>query len=137
MRVFQIHVGDTPCNLTPDDLRMLAEKTDGYSGADIAILVRDALMQPIRKVQTATHFKLVDAPKRDNPSEMSPHWTPWSPGDEGAQEKSWMDIESDELLEPEVAANDFVRAIQTTRPTVNFEDLRRHQEFTEQFGQEG
>lgn len=30
-----------------------------YSGSDIAILVRDALMQPIRKVQSATHFKWV------------------------------------------------------------------------------
>lgn len=30
-----------------------------YSGSDIAVVVRDALMQPIRKVQTATHFKWV------------------------------------------------------------------------------
>lgn len=34
---------------------------DSYSGSDIAILVRDALMQPIRKVQSATHFKWVSA----------------------------------------------------------------------------
>lgn len=33
---------------------------DSYSGSDIAILVRDALMQPIRKVQSATHFKWVN-----------------------------------------------------------------------------
>ena len=30
-----------------------------YSGADISIVVRDALMQPVRKVQQATHFKRV------------------------------------------------------------------------------
>lgn len=30
-----------------------------YSGADIAIVVRDALMQPVRKVQMATHFRRV------------------------------------------------------------------------------
>ena len=29
------------------------------SGADISIVVRDALMQPVRKVQTATHFLMV------------------------------------------------------------------------------
>lgn len=28
-----------------------------YSGADINIVVRDAMMAPVRKVQTATHFK--------------------------------------------------------------------------------
>lgn len=30
-----------------------------YSGADISILVRDALFQPIRKIQAATHWKKV------------------------------------------------------------------------------
>jgi hypothetical protein len=32
-----------------------------YSGADISIVVRDALMQPVRKVQTATHFRRVSS----------------------------------------------------------------------------
>ena len=32
---------------------------DRYSGADISIVVRDAMMQPVRKVQQATHFKQV------------------------------------------------------------------------------
>ena len=35
---------------------------DRYSGADISIVVRDALMQPVRKVQTATHFRRVSLP---------------------------------------------------------------------------
>ena len=59
MRVFQIHIGATPCELSPDDYRSLAERTETYSGADIAVLIRDALMQPIRKVQNTTHFKQV------------------------------------------------------------------------------
>ncbi len=39
--------------------KRMAEKTEGFSGADISVIVRDALMQPIRKVQTSTHFKCV------------------------------------------------------------------------------
>jgi vacuolar protein-sorting-associated protein 4 len=57
--LFGLSVGNTPCTLTQKDYKQLAEMTDGYSGSDISVLVRDALMQPIRKVQNATHFKKV------------------------------------------------------------------------------
>ncbi|KAL7009186.1 Vacuolar protein sorting-associated protein 4 [Cystobasidiomycetes sp. EMM_F5] len=56
-RIFELNVGSTPCQLTKPQYRKLAEETDGYSGSDIAVVVRDALMQPVRKVLSATHFK--------------------------------------------------------------------------------
>lgn len=56
--MFKIHLGDTAHVLTEENLRELSRKTEGYSGADISIIVRDALMQPVRKVQNATHFKV-------------------------------------------------------------------------------
>ncbi|XP_012668434.1 vacuolar protein sorting-associated protein 4B-like [Otolemur garnettii] len=55
--MFKLHLGTTQNSLTETDFRELGKKTDGYSGADISIIVRDALMQPVRKVQSATHFK--------------------------------------------------------------------------------
>lgn len=61
-QMFRLHLGNTPHSLSDADLRQLAHKTDGYSGADISIIVRDALMQPVRKVQSATHFKKVGTP---------------------------------------------------------------------------
>ena len=57
--MFKLHMGSTTCSLTENDYRDLGQQTDGYSGADIGIVVRDALMQPVRKVQTATHFQRV------------------------------------------------------------------------------
>jgi vacuolar protein-sorting-associated protein 4 len=57
--LFALNVGNTPCTLSQPEFKQLADLTDGYSGSDIAVLVRDALMQPIRKVQSATHFKAV------------------------------------------------------------------------------
>lgn len=57
--MFKLHLGSTPNSLTESDFVTLGKKTDGYSGADISIIVRDALMQPVRKVQSATHFKRV------------------------------------------------------------------------------
>jgi hypothetical protein len=63
-RMFELNIGSTPCLLEPKDLRYLSEQTEGYSGADIAVLVREALMQPVRRVMNATHFKRVS---RDTP----------------------------------------------------------------------
>lgn len=57
--MFKLHLGNTAHVLTEDNLKALAGKTEGYSGADISIIVRDSLMQPVRKVQTATHFKVI------------------------------------------------------------------------------
>ncbi|KAF3829771.1 hypothetical protein GH733_001722 [Mirounga leonina] len=55
--MFKLHLGTTQNSLTKTDFQELGKKTDGYSGADISVIVRDALMQPVRKVQSATHFK--------------------------------------------------------------------------------
>ena len=30
-RMFELHVGNTPCELTPKDYRELAEQTEGYA----------------------------------------------------------------------------------------------------------
>ncbi|KAI0809143.1 AAA-domain-containing protein [Irpex lacteus] len=129
-QMFLLHVGDTPCQLSQKDYRVLAEKTEGYSGSDISTVVRDALMQPVRKVLSATHFKQVE-------DDGKLKWTPCSPGDPAAQEKSWSDIESDELLEPPLKLNDFLKSLETTRPTVTAEDIRKHDEWTRDSGAEG
>lgn len=57
--MFKLHLGSTPNSLKDEDFVMLGKKTEGYSGADISIIVRDGLMQPVRRVQSATHFKKV------------------------------------------------------------------------------
>lgn len=105
-----------------------------YSGSDIATLVRDALMQPIRKVQTATHFRWVEVPSRQDSSQTSKYLTPCSPGSPGALEMTWIDIEPDQLLEPELTVKDFMKAVQSSRPTVNKADIKQQVDFTNDFG---
>lgn len=48
-------------NLVDDDYKLLSEKTEGYSGHDISMVIRDSIFQPIRKIQSATHFKKVNS----------------------------------------------------------------------------
>lgn len=142
--MFELHVGNTPCGLTPKDYRELAKQTEGYavltllaplhliycrySGSDIAIIVRDALMQPVRKVMSATHFKQV-------PSEGAKvKWTPCSPGDPAAVEKTWGEVEGDELQEPPLRMADFVKSLSSVRPTVTQTDIKKHDEWTQESG---
>lgn len=56
--LFKVHLGD----MAPggeDAFRRLGKMTEGFSGSDVANLVQDALMMPVRKVHTATHFRKV------------------------------------------------------------------------------
>jgi vacuolar protein-sorting-associated protein 4 len=130
MKMFELAVGNTPCELNQADYKQLADLSEGYSGSDISIAVQDALMQPVRLIQTATHYKPVEV-------DGTTKWTPCSPGDPSAQEKSWTDLNGDELLEPPLRVRDFVKAIKSSRPTVSGDDLTKNAEWTKEFGSEG
>ena len=63
--------------------------------------------------------------------------TPCSPGDEGAIEMSWTEVDSDKLLEPPLVLKDFVKAVKGARPTVSHDDIKKSAEWTAEFGSEG
>ena len=96
-------------------------------------------MQPVRKIQSATHYKKVTVPvtAEDGTTSKVEKLTPCSPGDAGAMELTWMDVDSDKLLEPPLTVKDFVKAIKASRPTVSQDDLARNKEWTAEFGSEG
>jgi vacuolar protein-sorting-associated protein 4 len=54
---FKIRLGKTPNNLTEEDYFRLGHDTEGYSGSDITVVVKEAMMMPIRRCQTATKFR--------------------------------------------------------------------------------
>ncbi|MGH0116140.1 UNVERIFIED_CONTAM: hypothetical protein FKN15_074781 [Acipenser sinensis] len=136
--IFKLHMGTTPTSLTEADYHTLGKKTDGYSGADVSIIVRDALMQPVRKVQSSTHFKKVRGESREDPNQLVEDLlTPCSPGDPDAIEMTWMEVPGDKLLEPVVSMSDMLRSLASTKPTINEQDLEKLKKFTEDFGQEG
>ncbi|KLT43753.1 putative ATPase [Cutaneotrichosporon oleaginosum] len=137
-RMFELNIGTTPHGLVPADFKHLAAITDGYSGSDIAVIVRDALMQPVRKVLAATHFREIDVEvEKDGITQTVKKLTPCSPGAPGAIEKTWGDVNSEELQEPLLGVRDFERAIQVNRPTVSLADIQKHIDFTNESGGEG
>jgi vacuolar protein-sorting-associated protein 4 len=58
-KMFEIGVGDTPCDLNPKDYEKMGEMTKGFSGSDISGVTQDALMVPVKKITAAKHFREV------------------------------------------------------------------------------
>nr|CAD7595112.1 unnamed protein product [Timema genevievae] len=135
--MFRFHIGDTPNDINDRDLRELAKLTDMYSGADINILVRDATMQPIRKILAATHFRQVTGRCPVNPSViLDDLLTPCRSKSPDAIPMDWQQVPSDKLVEPLVTMDDMRRALVSSKPTVTAQDLRRYDTFQSSFGLE-
>ncbi|CCG80698.1 Suppressor protein of bem1/bed5 double mutants [Taphrina deformans PYCC 5710] len=129
-RMFELNVGDTPHELTHKDFIRLGEMTEGLTGSDVATAVRDAIMEPVRRINTATHFKWTE-------HSDGRKLTPCSPGDQGALEMNWMEVDPEQVAEPILTMKDFLKAVKKARPTVNAEDIIKQVEWTQDFGMEG
>ncbi|CAF0730036.1 unnamed protein product [Adineta ricciae] len=133
--MFKTHLGvNTYHTIKEHEWMQLAQRAEHYSGADIAVVCREALLRPIRRLGSATHFKQVPNPKPDGPRLL---WLACSPGDQGAVGKTLDEISSEELCEPPVSMSDMAAALATQKPTVGEDDLKLQQKFTQEFGQEG
>lgn len=124
--LIKLKLKKTPNTLTPQDITQVASMIEGYSGADIKILTREAAMLSIRKMQQAQYF-----------CEYQGMMYPCNPNQPGAQKMSMMDIEPTKLAAPPVTAQDFIESIQKIRASVSPSDLIRFEQWTAEFGQEG
>jgi vacuolar protein-sorting-associated protein 4 len=134
IRMLELNLGDTPHEVTREGLRKIAEQTDNFSGADISILTRDALMEPVRRMRKAITFKQIQA-QVDGVTKLQ--WTPCSPADPAAKEMSLMDIKPDELATPKVLVSDFEAALAKCKSSVSLAQLADHDKWTQEFGMEG
>jgi vacuolar protein-sorting-associated protein 4 len=133
--MFKIHIGSTPADLSEEDFAMLGDKTPGFSGSDISGIVQDALMQPVRTMQDATHFKYVK-----DPEDGETIIVPCSPADPMGKEMSLMEIpmeDQEKVRAPPLKIEHFLRVLATCKPSVGKEDIERHVDWTTEFGQEG
>lgn len=164
--MFKLNLGDTPNNLEEEHFQNLGEVSEGYSGSDIAVVVREALMEPLRKCQTAKQF-LKDEEGKFHPCEEYPN-CPRCPmqlsssyvsqitnqkegtgaataGNSTAVQcphchairMSLYDVESDKLVVPVVTYKDFQKAMTRAHSSVGADELSKFVAWTEEFGQEG
>ena len=144
--MFRIHLGSTPHTMRDEDFLALAEQTDGFSGSDISVCVKDVLFEPVRKTQDACFFRwdkranVGMSPAKGNESESDDVLVPCSGGDQGAFEATLTTLPPDhagKVMPPGICFRDFQKVLLRARPTVGAEDLKEYERFTAEFGEEG
>ncbi|KAL2131200.1 hypothetical protein VTI74DRAFT_5426 [Chaetomium olivicolor] len=144
--LFRIHAGKWGREVLGErDLDELACLTEGYSGSDIANVVRSALGAPLGRVQRAKFFRVVNTEKLDlgmkagQAREEGMYYTPCEAYEKGAVEMTWEQVPRDRLLEPRVTAEDFRVVVRERRvkSSVGAGELRKYEEWTREFGVEG
>lgn len=145
----KLHLGDTPNDLTEDDFDRLGEITEGASGSDIKVLVKEALLEPLRRCQRAKQFcpdkegYLVPCDRYPNCHKCPPKLNKDPPGKDytckkcGAKRMDLWDVPPEKLRAPQVSYKDFETSLKHSIVTVSPEELKRFTEWTKQFGQEG
>ena len=148
----RLNLGDTPHNLTDADFERLGKLTKGASGSDIKVLVKEASMEPIKRCQQAKQFvkdaagNYFPCAKYPNCSLCEPKLSTDPPNKDytcrncGALRMTLWDIPNDEcpkLQCPHITVKDFETVLRHAFSTVSDEELKRYDEWTEQFGQDG
>jgi vacuolar protein-sorting-associated protein 4 len=158
--MFKLNLGDTPNDLTDAQFQHMGDVSEGYSGSDIAVVVREALMEPLRKCQTAKQF-MIDGEGKYHPCVEYPNCphcpmqlstafnsaqnrTEEGKAIEGQQcsvcravRVSLYSVPSDKLVVPVITYADFEKALARAHSSVGVDELQRFISWTEEFGQEG
>lgn len=137
-KMIQIHLGDTPNNLSDADFKKLGRKTEGFSGSDIKVLVEEALMEPIKQYKRAKQFNLVDG--LYVPCKVYPNCDFCKKNRKtckscGAIWMTLLDIQGDNVKDPVVEMRDFV--LKNSCASVSEDQIDEYEQWTTKFGQNG
>lgn len=124
--ILKIHTGKEASLLKDEDYSNIAKETDGYSGADLSIVVRDAMMQPVRRAMQSKYFKETEEGTI----------IPCTADTPGAKRMTIFDIKNPSKLKiDDTSLQDFKNALSKVKPSVSLKDIEEHIRFTKQYGE--
>ncbi|KAL9644673.1 hypothetical protein ABK040_012327 [Willaertia magna] len=145
VKMIRKYLGQTEHILTNEHFQELGEKTKGFSGSDILILTRQALMEPLRKCQRAIKFKMVSGISPVSGLYYDDLLTPITEEEKFSYNHNYcldtdiilevklFDIDQEKLLPPFVDVNDFRKALETIHCTATKEDEEKYDLFSKTF----
>lgn len=147
--MLKMNVDDTPNILSDNDYQELGESTNGASGSDLEVMTKEALMEPLRRCVQAQQFivedngNFVPCATFPNCHRCIPKLSTDPPGTNydcqhcGARRMTLWEVPPENLEAPPVTIVDFQKVMGHAFSTVSSEELKRFEEWTKQFGQEG
>lgn len=124
------------CSIGQKTIEQIVQRTEGFSGADMAILIRDALMEGMREILAAHYFKRGKAVDKDG-NVREDLWVVANRDDPGAVHKKWEELNPDEIGKPITRARHFSAVFPKVKPSVAKSDLAKYEKWTKEFGEEG
>eukprot|EP00164_Ancoracysta_twista_P002106 GFYU01002782.1.p1 GENE.GFYU01002782.1~~GFYU01002782.1.p1 ORF type:complete len:475 (-),score=122.81 GFYU01002782.1:1400-2824(-) len=125
--ILKVHLDSEVCEVEDDALAGFAAQTDGYSAADLNVVAREALMEPVRECLQSKYWQkaTVDGKEMYKPAGFFNVW---------ATKKSVLEIAPDKLYVRPVVKEDVQKAVNNVKPTVCAEELTKYDEYTKHFG---
>lgn len=120
--LIRLYLGEV--KLGEEEYQELVVLSEGFSGADISIAIREGLLLPIRRLTKFEHFR-----------EERGVYVPASEGEEGVIKKSFYDLEPEKVKIPLRTKEDFIQAFSTIKPSVSPSSLVIFEKWTEEFGE--
>lgn len=139
--MFYLHLRRLHASLSAEEVEILAQQTEGYSGADISAVVARAKMSSLRQLHSARHFRRVSAGRESaETSIVRIRWMPCQATDEGAVTCRLADLPPplhESVLLPAIGFQDLANTIERVRPATSRDDPQQRvelEQWNRQFG---
>ncbi|EFC38827.1 predicted protein [Naegleria gruberi] len=125
-QLFRVNLEGVEVDVTHENIDEFAKLTNQYSGADIGIIIRDALMKPVREAMNSDYFKTT------NDGTI----VPCSRNEKNSKKMNMLDIKQPEKLKiAKVTAKDIYDSIKSVKPSTNPSEILSFIEFTQNYGE--